>query len=113
MERKDFERIIGKDILFFNWMNMHIAFELFLSDDLRLRIQKDTFWRLSKRGSILLSSEIRMTDKRIDQMHDLLVDSIIQKISVSNSGDMVLYLSRGVKLELFRTKADSYAAKME
>ncbi|MBO4423782.1 MAG: hypothetical protein J5879_10095 [Clostridia bacterium] len=111
---KKAEQILGNEITVFNWLNTdYTAFELYLYDDLRLRVQKKAFWRISQNGKILYSSANRIGNKQIVAMRDLLEEKKIKKITEQKNGDVIIYLNKKTKLELFKEKDDSCVAVIE
>ena len=111
---KTFEQFIGNEITVFNWLNTdYTEFELYVYYDLRLRVQKNVFWRISQNGKILYSSANRIGNKQIDAMRDLLEEKKIKKITKMKNGDVTIYLNKKTKLELFKIKDDSCVVVIE
>ena len=103
-----------EEIVVFNWLDtLFGAFELYFSTELRLRVNKKAIWRLSRDNTILYSSARRKSDKFISAMRDLLEEKKVKKITEKPNGDIILYLSGNMKLELFKMKADDIIAEIQ
>ena len=98
------KNLVGKEIVVFNWVDFfHIAFDLYFFEGPRIRVRKETFWRLSRGDQILISAFSRKTEKNLSLMQDLLEGKTIQKMIERKNGDMVLYLNQRTKLEVFNS----------
>ena len=96
------EKLLGEQIVVFSWMgSTFAAFDLFFSPDLRLRINKKSFWRISHGDTVLYSSADRMDDKRISEITRLLEGKTVKGVTERRNGDIILRLNKNVKIELF------------
>ena len=101
---KDYSAFEKKPIHTFIWMDTPFtAFEFYV-DDIRLRVNKKAIWRVTQKDQILFSSANRKTERMIDGIHDLFEELTIRRVEEKPNGDAVVYLNKGVKLELFTQK---------